>query len=257
MPTTKRKALSKKIRFEVFKRDSFKCQYCGKSAPDVILHVDHIDPVSRGGKNDLINLITSCQPCNAGKGARTLGDDSAVSRQKAQLDEMNERCEQLKLMLKWRDTMGSIEETSIAALSDHLCKAIGFSLSDSGKRTAKGWLKKYPLDLLFDAIDKSVEVYATYGASGEVTRDGASEVITKVPGVAKMLSLPPDAREIQYIKGILRSRFGDRYAVRATPALRSARERGAPVTDLKELARAATSQTDFANAMESRYGECF
>ncbi len=35
-----RKSISKKIRFEIFKRDAFSCQYCGKSAPDVILHID-------------------------------------------------------------------------------------------------------------------------------------------------------------------------------------------------------------------------
>ena len=37
-----RKTLSKKIRFEVFKRDKFTCQYCGRMSPDVILEVDHI-----------------------------------------------------------------------------------------------------------------------------------------------------------------------------------------------------------------------
>ncbi|MDC4235638.1 HNH endonuclease, partial [Pasteurella multocida] len=67
-----RTALSKKVRFEVFKRDSFKCQYCGKSAPDVVLHVDHINPVSNDGTNDIMNLITSCSECNLGKGAKTL-----------------------------------------------------------------------------------------------------------------------------------------------------------------------------------------
>ena len=36
-----RKPLSKKIRFEVFKRDAFTCQYCGQMAPDVLLEVDH------------------------------------------------------------------------------------------------------------------------------------------------------------------------------------------------------------------------
>ena len=41
----KRKGISKKTRFDVFKRDSFTCQYCGKSAPDVVLQVDHINPV--------------------------------------------------------------------------------------------------------------------------------------------------------------------------------------------------------------------
>ncbi|MFX5785200.1 HNH endonuclease, partial [Acinetobacter baumannii] len=45
-----RKNISTKTRFEVFKRDSFKCQYCGRCAPEVILHVDHIHPVSKGGE---------------------------------------------------------------------------------------------------------------------------------------------------------------------------------------------------------------
>jgi len=53
-------AINKKIRFEVFERDNFTCQYCGKKVPDVILEVDHIIPKSRSGKDDLINLITSC-----------------------------------------------------------------------------------------------------------------------------------------------------------------------------------------------------
>lgn len=62
-----RKQISKKLRFEVFKRDKFTCQYCGAHPPDVILQVDHIHPVSKGGTNDQDNLITACQPCNLGK----------------------------------------------------------------------------------------------------------------------------------------------------------------------------------------------
>ena len=40
-----RQAISKKLRFEIFKRDSFTCQYCGSSAPEVLLHADHLKPV--------------------------------------------------------------------------------------------------------------------------------------------------------------------------------------------------------------------
>jgi 5-methylcytosine-specific restriction endonuclease McrA len=43
----KRKSISKKIRFEVFKRDSFTCQYCGSKSPDVTLVIDHIMPVAK------------------------------------------------------------------------------------------------------------------------------------------------------------------------------------------------------------------
>lgn len=59
-----RKPISKKIRFEVFKRDKFTCQYCGRSAPDVILEIDHLNPVINGGDNDILNLVTSCRDCN-------------------------------------------------------------------------------------------------------------------------------------------------------------------------------------------------
>ena len=56
---SKRKTIPKTVRFEVFKRDKFTCQYCGQMAPDVILEIDHIKPVAEGGENDILNLITA------------------------------------------------------------------------------------------------------------------------------------------------------------------------------------------------------
>lgn len=60
-----RKPIPNYIRFQVFKRDRFTCQYCGRSG--VELEVDHIQPVANGGTNDLDNLITACKDCNRGK----------------------------------------------------------------------------------------------------------------------------------------------------------------------------------------------
>ena len=68
----KRTPLSKKIRFEIFKRDSFTCQYCGNTPPHVILEVDHIKPVAGGGLNDIDNLVTACFSCNRGKSSNSL-----------------------------------------------------------------------------------------------------------------------------------------------------------------------------------------
>lgn len=64
--------MRKSLRFEVFARDGFTCQYCGVQPPDIILEVDHIHPVSKGGEDDLMNLITSCYACNRGKGSRII-----------------------------------------------------------------------------------------------------------------------------------------------------------------------------------------
>lgn len=76
MPTTQiiRIPISRKRRFDIFKRDGFKCQYCGAFPPEVILEVDHITPVCRRGDNSDANLITSCFDCNRGKGGRPISD---------------------------------------------------------------------------------------------------------------------------------------------------------------------------------------
>lgn len=67
-------ALSKSKRFEIFKRDGFTCQYCGARPPDVVLEVDHIQPRSKGGDDDELNLLTSCVGCNQGKRAKLLAE---------------------------------------------------------------------------------------------------------------------------------------------------------------------------------------
>lgn len=58
----------KRLRFEVFQRDNFTCQYCGRTVSDgAKLEVDHITPKSRGGEFVAENLLTACHECNRGK----------------------------------------------------------------------------------------------------------------------------------------------------------------------------------------------
>lgn len=85
MPSSRRKALSKKTRFEVFKRDGFKCQYCGAHPPAVILEPDHIKPVADGGTNDMDNLVTACFSCNRGKAANSLSSVPQSLADKAEI----------------------------------------------------------------------------------------------------------------------------------------------------------------------------
>jgi len=60
-------AVSKRIRYEVLRRDNYACRYCGGSAPDVALTVDHVIPTALGGSDDPSNLVAACGPCNSGK----------------------------------------------------------------------------------------------------------------------------------------------------------------------------------------------
>lgn len=60
-------AVSKRLRYEIFRRDNHTCRYCGRSAPEVPLRVDHVTPVALGGGDEPTNLATSCEDCNGGK----------------------------------------------------------------------------------------------------------------------------------------------------------------------------------------------
>lgn len=67
-----RKSISTGTRFEILKRDKFTCKYCGRSSPEVTLHVDHIIAPINGGDSSASNLVTACQDCNIGKSDKSL-----------------------------------------------------------------------------------------------------------------------------------------------------------------------------------------
>ncbi|WP_343997128.1 HNH endonuclease, partial [Williamsia deligens] len=62
-------AVSKRLRYEILRRDNHQCRYCGATAPEAPLTVDHVVPVALGGVDDPSNLATACRDCNAGKSA--------------------------------------------------------------------------------------------------------------------------------------------------------------------------------------------
>lgn len=66
-----RRLMTDSLRYDILRRDGFRCQICGATAQDGWkLHVDHIIPVSKGGKTEPSNLRTLCERCNMGKGAK-------------------------------------------------------------------------------------------------------------------------------------------------------------------------------------------
>lgn len=71
-------AVTKRTRYEVLKRDNHTCRYCGGSAPDVVLTVDHVTPKALGGPDTPDNLVAACKDCNAGKSSTSPGDPLVV-----------------------------------------------------------------------------------------------------------------------------------------------------------------------------------
>lgn len=155
----KRVAIPKSVRFEVFKRDKFTCQYCGESAPNVILEVDHIIPISKGGGNDIMNLVTSCRDCNRGKSAKELNDNTTIAVQKKQLDTIQERREQLEMMLQWRQALEEEMEIETEAINSIFESDTKWGISDYGKRKIAKLIKKFGFNEVYTASEIAIDRY--------------------------------------------------------------------------------------------------
>ena len=161
MNMAERKPLSKKLRFEVFKRDKFTCQYCGAQAPDVTLEVDHIEPVAEGGTNDITNLVTACVSCNRGKGAVRLDDDTAVMKQKKQLDMLQERREQLEMLHEWQLSLIDESDAQIRSIEEIIERVTSeeFQFSDFGANEMQRLIRRFGYDTVASATRKSFTYY--------------------------------------------------------------------------------------------------
>ncbi len=61
-------------RGNIYLRDQNRCQYCGRKFPSSELSLDHVIPLSRGGKSSWENVVCACLPCNVKKGNKLLSE---------------------------------------------------------------------------------------------------------------------------------------------------------------------------------------
>jgi len=251
----KRKSIPKRIRFEVFKRDSFTCQYCGASAPDVLLQIDHIKPVADGGTNDITNLVAACAGCNAGKGARNLDDSSTVKRRKAQLDELQERREQLEMMTEWMAGLQGLKEQAVDHLAEYWSNlAPGRVPNEMGRRNLKKWLRKYSLHEITQAMDVAAEQYLEFNRNGDATAESWEKGFDKIPAICQVerdSKEDPDIKELLYIMGIVRNKCANYFDKSDCLGwLKAARSWEVPMSELRQIALRTRYWSHFVGMIE-------
>lgn len=248
---SERKPISKTLRFEVFKRDSFTCQYCGAKSPDVVLEVDHISPVAGGGTNDILNLVTACKDCNSGKRDRKLTENQALDKQRAQLEELNERREQLEMMIQWRDELNGMDDRCVETINDRLAERTGWQMSDSGQQEMRRWLRRYGLHDVQEALEAAFDQYfdARDDKTKNETWNKAFHYIPRIINARKRDADKPYMKELYYIRGICRNRF----AYCNQPVLLKLLERcylaGADIGRLQDEARACRNWTQYTRVL--------
>jgi hypothetical protein len=260
----RREALSKSIRFEVFKRDSFKCQYCGGEAPNVLLHVDHIEPVSKGGTNDITNLITSCEPCNNGKSDRHISDHVAVNKSRVQLDELQARREQLELMMEWRKGLRAIKDEALDGITAYWNQYTpGSVLTETGRHNLAKLLQKFSIEDVCTAMDVAARSYLKFEPDGTANCESVGMAYLKIGGICRVTRASvddPDLKELFYIRGILRNRITGYFEPnKAMDILRAARSWGVELEDLKQIALRVKNWSHFrdltVDAIEAKKSE--
>jgi len=165
--------ISAKTRFDILKRDRFTCAYCGRTPPEVLLHVDHIVPVADGGPDDPENLTTACRDCNLGKGARRL--DSGTEPRSSNVEELQERIAQAQAYAEYLTEATAarrdLDATRMDLLSAAWHRAWGgtgkpvehedgkfyFELPDGGywpeKSSIRAILRRLPFERVIDAME--------------------------------------------------------------------------------------------------------
>lgn len=140
-------AVSKRLRFEVLRRDNHACRYCGASAPEAKLTVDHVVPVTLGGSDEPSNLVTACEPCNSGKSSAPA--DAAI------VDEVAADA------LRWSRAMARAAEISRATMRQKIMRREIFRDHMWGDWTyTSGRMKGKPVELPAgweDSVDRFID----------------------------------------------------------------------------------------------------
>lgn len=248
----KRKSLSKKIRFEVFKRDSFTCQYCGRMAPDTVLEVDHINPIANGGDNDIFNLITSCFDCNRGKGKRKLTEKDEIIKQQEQLKILNVKREQLKMMLDWRKELEGFQDEQLNVFLESFESKLDCTLTGLGKERAKKWIKEFGLMEVLECLDLS---YNQYHLKEKNSTEKVFNYIPRIANVRKKQKSDPMIHKRNIIKVILRERIS--YINEAQLAsLLKCMKTDQDFNEMKNIVSNCRNWTDFKNEVNENWGYC-
>jgi hypothetical protein len=155
-------AVSKTLRFAILQRDKFRCRYCRDTDPDVKLTVDHVVPKALGGTDEASNLVTACQPCNAGKSA-TSPDAALVADVRADALRHAATMQAAYAVLVERIGLRTDYEDEFEA-------AYSYGLPDDWRRSIGRWHDMgVPIELITDAAQSVSSMLRTFKGTERFT----------------------------------------------------------------------------------------
>lgn len=161
-----RKPISTRTRFEILKRDGFRCAYCGTTPlqTQAPMHVDHVVPVAEGGTDDPENLITACAPCNMGKSSVPL--KRLKYSQPQSIKDAQEHMEDVRAYLEVQKEIAKSKRAAQDEFARHWEELIG-PLSQQFYERIPALLAGNNLELLYECVGITASKWGNPGAEYE------------------------------------------------------------------------------------------
>ena len=245
--------IKKSLRFEVLKRDSFTCQYCGQKAPDVSLHIDHIHPVSAGGDNDILNLVTSCKDCNSGKSDKKLSDLSVVEKKRKQLEHFQKQHHEQEMIYDWHKSLADLEKQGVD-MAESIWKETIEEDSYPWDSTERQEISKLINLRGQDAVYKAIrEAGLLVMRSPEVSQQKGAAIskwFWKIRTITNVQNMPFHKQKILYIGGICRNRFNYYDKTACISVVTDAFSVGVSLEWLEATSKRAVTWSDWKSAIK-------
>jgi len=215
-----------------------------------LIEVDHIKPVFEGGDNDILNLTTACFDCNRGKGKRELKDESVIKKQHKQLEELQEKRNQLELMMKWKKELSKLDDVFIKYIEQCIESFTNLSwvFNDSGKSDILKLRKKFTDSEIVKALDVSFSQYYKFPDSEKDQTEQWSKAVNYIPkilNVQKSQENHPYLKDLFYCRVILRNKSYSINEWEVLAYLKSMITNGWEVDEIKDLCITSNSWKHF------------
>ena len=253
-----RPSILKSLRFDVFKRDSFTCQYCGRRAPDVALYCVHVNPSAESGGQTLATFTTACGDCKVGKVLDEDNDHSVLMRRLNRLTVLQEREEQAEMLAEWERERSNLDEVPVTRLDKQWIELTGYRLAEAGRAKVRNLVKKYGAELVGEAMRTAAAEYLERGKSGAATEASMARCFDSIGAIASVEHaerLEPGARRMFFIRDALRKRLSHCPHGHALNLIRSAARSGASLDLISKIGEEAPTWSHFRNAMEHLISE--
>jgi hypothetical protein len=174
-------------------------------------------------------------------------------KQLNQLTALQEKREQMDMMLAWRRELDQLDEIPPLELEKRWEELTGYTFTETGKKKLKKLIGRFGFDEVAVAMKIAVDQYTERGEDGTITKESVETAFNYIGGIANVQRADraePGTKRMFYIRGILRNRVSYCPDWKAMALIKGAAQAGMPLDAIEQAAREASSWSRFKNELE-------